>query len=123
MDSRELELIALRQLISRYRVGLTNDGQLSVPDLKAKLSAGASVDDPDIEVSIGNLSTESNVTIVEQTVECDEHSHEEHHEEHLDPTTNETEHQDTESPPSEQPKETLGGRLFKFFKDNKNDPV
>lgn len=120
MDSRELELIALTQLISRYRVGVTEENeQIDLPELKSQLVAGVPVDDPDIEINIGNLSTESNVTIVEQTVEDDEHHNDEHH----NTPTNEQEHQEPEQPPSDQLKESLGGRLFKFFKDNKNDSV
>lgn len=118
MDSRELELIALTQLISRYRVGVSEESRLDLSEIKTQIAASAPIDDTDVEINIGNLSTESNVTIVEQTVDSDEHKHE-----HCNESTKEQEPQSPEQTPTEKPKETLGGRLFKYFKDDKNETV
>lgn len=120
MDPRELELVALTQLISRYRTGLPIESHYDLSTLKQRLSASIGTDDADTEINIGTLHTESNVTIVEQTVECDEHDHE-----RTEPTATKEpqDTQESEQSETEKPKDTLGGRLFKFFKDDKNDTV
>lgn len=131
MDPRELELIALTQLLTRYRVGVANDDRLDLPEVKSEISQAAkntSGDDSDnIEINIGSLTTESNVTIVEQTVESDEKPHDDHHDHHHvnEPTPEEApvEQVSPESDTGNTQKPTLGSRLMKLFKDDKNDTV
>ena len=137
MDSKDLDLIAMSFALSRYRAQgelIDQEGQaLSVDDLKVALLSGTVYDnDADININIGSLETESNVTIIEQTVDCDEHNHEETPSA-IDETVAEQavaeqaiaeqEQPPADPVPEQQENETqrFGGRLFQYFKGGKNE--
>ena len=114
MKSQDHQLIALSHILFRYRLTgeLPNiDGKpFNLDDFKAKLFAGATSDDMDININIDTLKTESNVTIIEnQTVDCDEHEH-----------RHESSHKQEEEPTKEPEKSNLdapapSGKLFSYF--------
>lgn len=127
MDGKDLDLIALSYALSRYRAqcSLVDEvgEELSISDLKVALLAGTPyANDSDININIGSLDTESNVTIIEQTVDCEEHSQPQN-----TPTAAEVATVQ-EQPPSEPVEEKqedkpqgFGGRLFQYFKGGKNE--
>jgi hypothetical protein len=127
MDARELELIALNQLMARNRVfgpAEHNDVPSIIKGLSMGLPVSGSNDNDDDDVDVINVNIENNLTpnvsVVEQTVESDEDQNEAHSPEQ-DPqeeTIVPEEPQDQSTEP-EKPK-TISGKLFQYFKGTNN---
>jgi hypothetical protein len=115
MDTRELELIALNQLLAKQRVfGYLNDLP-SVKSVVKDLSTGLSVENPDADVVNVNIDNSVN-TEETSTVVCDEHHDDEHT--HTPNPIIEDEPQETSTPEPERSR--IGGKLFQYFKGNNN---
>ena len=117
MDARELELIALNQLLARNRVFGCSTPIAGVPTMVKDLSAGLVLEQSDnTDVDVINVNIENNVSEEEpSTVASDEHEHEEHSHE-PSPLPEEEAPQETSSDP-EKPN-ILGGKLFRYFRGN-----
>ena len=141
MNSRDFQLIALKTAIARtYRYGriVDRDGnEITVDQIRARLSlnlpseSSAQSTDSDIDVSIESVQNISNVTIVEDHVNCD----------HTEPTVNVAAVTDTVTDSvesnialvantvtasdniSEATKQSVVGKLFQYLKDGKNGPT
>lgn len=129
MDGKDLDLIALSFALSRYRVQgdlVDQEGQaISVGDLKTALLSGtpyANDANIDVNINIGSLETESNVTIIEQTVDCDEPSHNETTPTVTEPVVEQEQPMADPVPVQQEDKpQGFGGRLFQYFKGGKNE--
>lgn len=130
MDGKDLDLIALSHALARFRAqGSLLDDQrpeLSLSEIKTALLAGTPyADDADININIGSLETESNVTIVEQTIDCEEHSQTENIPVVVEEPAATQEHTEANNSPAPEQQEEkpqgFGGRLFQYFKGGKNE--
>lgn len=127
MDGKDLDLIALSFALSRYRAQgnlLNEEGkELSLSELKVALLSGTPyANNSDININIGSVDTDSNVTIIEQTVDCDEHDHKEDPQTITAPTAEQEQPLADPVPEKQEEKpQGFGGRLFQYFKGGKNE--
>lgn len=124
MNFRDLKLIALQQAITLYKHKEINvrESTVDISAITKQLMNGTSFNDNDSDIDVVNIENtieEPDVTIINQTVECDEHHK----------TTESTEDLNKEpitETPQIQPNsitntETgIKGRLFQYFKGDNN---
>lgn len=117
MDTRELELIALNQLLARNRVFGSSIPMTSVQSLVKDLSTGLALNPSDSDdTDVVNVTIENHNNCEEtSTVERDEHEHEEHlHTPSPSIEPKEEELQEASAEPNES--KTIGGKLFQYFR-------
>lgn len=132
MNLQDLELIALRQIITLYKNRDTdlNEALLSVSTIKKQLVQGTPFADPDSDIDIVNIKNtidEPDITIVNQNSNCNSHplSTDQNHITSQNTDTNfnsnlENSINNTISTAEIEDNSGIKGKLFQYFKGGKN---